>query len=272
MKLIPKDWNELQQYKDRKPLWIKFHRDLLNDFAYSSVQIGTKATLPLLWLLACEYEDGIIEATIEEISFRIHIDIKTLDKAISELVECKFFTIKEYCTEPYKNVPREETEKRREEIEIETILENEFQACWKNYTLTFLKSQGRGGGTKSKALIKYKGLRKKYSLEQIENLVNSEMNKNMGHRDLERVLTIDNMKQVLEDGAIKKVVPQQQLSFKQQDEIRAKEKSDNITRLLDNGFDPFSQNDWDKLSKYESQIMQEHQQGVIDVQPTHRIS
>lgn len=69
-----------------------------------------------------------------------------------------------------------------------------------------------------------------------------------------------------------KTTQQSTLSFKQQDEIRAKEKSDNITRLLDNGFDPFSQNDWDKLSKYESQIMQEHQQGVIDVQPTHRIS
>lgn len=117
MKLIPKDWSEFQQYKDRKPLWIKFHRDLLNNFAYSSVQIGTKATLPLLWLLACEYEDGIIEATIEEISFRIHIDIKILDMAISELVECKFFTIEDDCTEPYKNIPIEETEKRIEEKE-----------------------------------------------------------------------------------------------------------------------------------------------------------
>jgi DNA-binding MarR family transcriptional regulator len=120
MKLIPKDWNELQQYKDRKPLWIKLHRDLLNDFSYSSVQIGTKATLPLLWLLACEYDDGIIDVSIEEISFRIHIDTKTLDKAIKELIECGFFTIVQDCTEPYENVPREETEKRREETEKKT--------------------------------------------------------------------------------------------------------------------------------------------------------
>jgi len=239
MKLIPKDWNELQQYKDRKPLWIKLHRDLLNDFAYSSVQIGTKATLPLLWLLACEYEDGIIEASIEEISFRIHIDVKTLSSAIHELSECKFFTIEDDCTEPYKAVPREETEKRRERDREETeILENEFQACWKNYTLTFLKSQGRGGGTKSKALAKYKSLRSKYSLEQIEMLVNSEMNKNMGHKDLERVLTIDSMKQVLEDGVVDKVAPQNQMSFKQQDiEQRNKEISyaleNNIFDIID---------------------------------------
>lgn len=117
MKLVPKNWSDFQQYKDRKPLWIKFHRDLLNDFSYSSVQIGTKATLPLLWLLACEYEDGIIDASLEEISFRIHIDIKTVDKAIGELLECKFFTIVEDCTELYKTVPREE--KRREEKETE---------------------------------------------------------------------------------------------------------------------------------------------------------
>ena len=61
--------------------------------------------------------------------------------------------------------------------------------------------------------------------------------------------------------------PQQQ-SFKQQDEQRAKEKSDNISRLLNNGFNPFNQDDWDKLSSYESQLMQEHQQGAIDVQLT----
>lgn len=115
MKLVPKNWNDFQQYKDRKPLWIKLHRDLLNDFSYSSVQIGTKATLPLLWLLACEYEDGIIDASLEEISFRIHIDVKTVDKAIKELIECKFFTLVQDCTELYETVPREE--KRREEKE-----------------------------------------------------------------------------------------------------------------------------------------------------------
>ena len=59
--------------------------------------------------------------------------------------------------------------------------------------------------------------------------------------------------------------PQNQISFKQQDENRAKEKSDNIAKLLNAGFDPFSQDDWNKLSQYELQIMQEHHQGVIDV-------
>lgn len=120
MKLIPKNWSEFQQYKDRKPQWIKLHRELLNDFSYSNVQIGTKATLPLLWLLACEYDDGIIDASIEEIAFRIHIDADTVNTAIEELLTCKFFTTVQDCTEVYKSVPREE--KRREEKETKKEL------------------------------------------------------------------------------------------------------------------------------------------------------
>lgn len=126
MRIKPKNWESFQQYKDRKPTWIKFHRDLLNDYSYSTVQIGTKATLPLLWLLASEYDDGVINATIEEISFRIHIDKNTVTKAIAELIEKGFFLSDDEdvqsCTEEYKMLPREE--KRREEKEY--ILEKDF--------------------------------------------------------------------------------------------------------------------------------------------------
>lgn len=122
MRLIPKNWSEFQQYKDRKPQWIKLHRDLLNDFSYSSVHINTKATLPLLWLLACEYEDGIIDASIDEIAFRIHIDKKIVKSAIDELLEAKFFSTDEECTEVYKSVPREEKRRDREETEKETYI------------------------------------------------------------------------------------------------------------------------------------------------------
>lgn len=123
MKLIPKNWEKFQQYKDRKPSWIKLHRDLLNDFSYSSVRIGTKATLPLLWLLACEYEYGEIEASVEEISFRIHIDKETVKVAIKELVEHGFFTCVQDDTEAYRMVPREEKrrDREREETERESV-------------------------------------------------------------------------------------------------------------------------------------------------------
>jgi len=157
MKLIPKNWSDFQQYKDRKPLWIKLHRDLLNDFSYSSVHIGTKATLPLLWLLACEYEDGIIDATLEEIAFRIHIDKKTIDKAIKELVECNFFALKDECTLLYETVPREEKRRDREETEKKT---DEF-----SFTLTtqkLLSSTSREYQSKLKEYILNSGKQMSY--------------------------------------------------------------------------------------------------------------
>ncbi len=111
MKIVPKDWSDYQHYKDRKPQWIKLHRDLLNDYSYSLVRIGTKATLPLLWLLSCEYEDGVIDATLEEISFRIHIDANTVQKALDEIFIAGWYSLVQNGTDCY---PREE--KRREDI------------------------------------------------------------------------------------------------------------------------------------------------------------
>jgi len=124
MIIQPKNWDTFQQYKDRKPQWIKFHRDLLTNYAYSSVQIGTKATAPLLWLLASEYDDGVINASLQEISFRIHIEENTVKTAIRELLKAGFFIDLEdnvqNCTEAYKNVPREEKRREREETEKES--------------------------------------------------------------------------------------------------------------------------------------------------------
>jgi len=136
MILIPKNWDNFQHYKDRKPQWIKLHRELLNDFSYSLVRIGTKATLPLLWLLACEYEEGIINATIEEISFRIHIDKNTVQTAIDELVEVGYFTLdstlvqngtEKNITVPTNTVGASREEKRREEKSMYALFLKELK-------------------------------------------------------------------------------------------------------------------------------------------------
>jgi len=143
MKLIPKDWDKHQHYKDRKPQWIKLHRDLLNDFSYSLVRIGTKATLPLLWLLSCEYDDGVIDATIEEIAFRIHIDKNTVQTAIDELISIGWYTLVQNDTEPY---PREEKRRDREETEKEeecTRLNLEAFKMWCNYKGAKYSKQGK---------------------------------------------------------------------------------------------------------------------------------
>lgn len=154
MRIQPKNWGEFQQYKDRKPQWIKFHRDLLNNYAYSSVQIGTKATAPLLWLLASEYDDGIIDAAIEEISFRIHIDVKTATKAIEELINAGFFISLDEdvqdCTEVYEIVPREEKRRDREETEKDTHLVQQIV----DHLNLVTDSKYKSSSVKTKSLIR----------------------------------------------------------------------------------------------------------------------
>lgn len=91
MLLRPKHWDKFQHYKDRRPPWIKLHRDLLDNFDYARLPVASKAIAPLLWLLASEYEDGVIEASIEELAFRLRIDEKTVIDGVKCLIEKGFF-------------------------------------------------------------------------------------------------------------------------------------------------------------------------------------
>lgn len=89
--ITPKNWQEFQHYKDRKPAWIKLHRSLLDDYEFSRLPVASRALAPLLWLLASEYEDGIIPCTEEELAFRFRMPLKELKVALSPLIECGFF-------------------------------------------------------------------------------------------------------------------------------------------------------------------------------------
>lgn len=124
MKLTPKNWQSFQHYKDRAPTWIKLHKSTLNDFEFSRLPLASKALAPLLWLLASEYEGGQINASADEICFRIHVERADFDEAIKPLIEKGFFKVaSEPLAERYQPaseplatcLPREE--KRREEKE-----------------------------------------------------------------------------------------------------------------------------------------------------------
>ena len=76
-----------------------------------------------------------------------------------------------------------------------------FENLWKDYTLTFLKRRNRGGGSKKKAKAKYLTLSKKYSPEEIYSFVENHCTLDIGHKDLERLLLPDLMKQYKDDVA-----------------------------------------------------------------------
>ena len=87
MSLIPKNWAAFQHYKDRAPAWIKLHRGILDDYDFACLPVASRALAPLLWLLASEYEQGEITASIDEIAFRLRMPGDELRAAIKPLVD-----------------------------------------------------------------------------------------------------------------------------------------------------------------------------------------
>ena len=82
---------------------------------------------------------------------------------------------------------------------------DEFITIWNNYRDIIMKPQGRRGGSKSKAEVKYIKLRSKYSLEQMIYVVSIDKRLKIGHKDLERVFNDDNIKQALEEPQVQAV-------------------------------------------------------------------
>lgn len=91
MAITPKNWASFQHYKDRAPAWIKLHKGLLDDFGFHRLPLASRALAPLLWLLASEYEDGHITASLDELAFRLHMSADELSSAIQPLIEAGFF-------------------------------------------------------------------------------------------------------------------------------------------------------------------------------------
>jgi len=99
-----------------------------------------------------------------------------------------------------KSKNKSDSKNKEEPIKPLENLKDEFEPIWKDYSLTFLKAKGRGGGVKKKAKANFNKLIAKYSLTQILDLIEAHKKLKIGHKDLERLLTINYMKQFLEDS------------------------------------------------------------------------
>jgi hypothetical protein len=120
MKLTPKNWKEFQHYTDRRPAWIKLHRALLDDYQFACLPVASRALAPCLWLLASEYKDGEITASLEEVAFRLRMTKGELSDALHPLVEAKFFTIaSEALADCYQDACLEKEREKQVEIEEE---------------------------------------------------------------------------------------------------------------------------------------------------------
>lgn len=76
-----KNWSRFQQYKDRRPTWIKIYVELLDDYDFGKLPDAMKAHLVGIWLLAAQ-TDNKIAADVAWITRKINaterVDVKAL--------------------------------------------------------------------------------------------------------------------------------------------------------------------------------------------------
>jgi hypothetical protein len=138
--LSVKNWSEFQHYKDRNPSWIKLHKRTLDDRDFQRLPVASRALAPMLWLLASEYEGGILPYDVDLFAFRTRQTEKEIESALKPLIEKGFFVLSQDasttladCLQPA--MPRRE-EKRREEKSLECAFElpsSVNQETWEAY-------------------------------------------------------------------------------------------------------------------------------------------
>jgi hypothetical protein len=81
-----KNWHEFQHFKDRRPPWIKLHRDILEKRDINMISDCSFRVLVGCWLLASEDKDmqGVLP-DVEEIAFRMRMPKDKIEKSLREL-------------------------------------------------------------------------------------------------------------------------------------------------------------------------------------------
>lgn len=95
MTLTVKNWSEFQHYRDRKPAWIKLHRELLDNYEWHRLPDASRALAPMLWLLASESDDGTITGEVDEIAFRLRTSAEKVVAALNPLISAGFFLLEQ---------------------------------------------------------------------------------------------------------------------------------------------------------------------------------
>lgn len=117
MKLRAKDWEKFQHYKERKPPWIKLHRDLLDNFDFQRLPDASRALAPCLWLLCSEFENGEIEEDVDWFCFRLRRTEAEFRTALKPLIDKGFFSVDSIALASRKQEPIPETETETEKRE-----------------------------------------------------------------------------------------------------------------------------------------------------------
>ena len=78
-----KNWSKFQHFKDRKPIWIKLYRDILDDIEWHQLDPLASKVLVMCWLLASE-DDGQLP-DMKTLAFRLRMTEKQTSDCVSKL-------------------------------------------------------------------------------------------------------------------------------------------------------------------------------------------
>jgi len=118
-----KDWKKFQHFRDRKPLWIKLYRDILDDPDWHDLDAKSSKVLVMLWLVASEdpTKEGVLP-DLRKLSFRLHMTEAELTKSIQNLSHYLILPDIKMISEGYQ-VDALEKEKEKEKKETTSLVE-----------------------------------------------------------------------------------------------------------------------------------------------------
>ena len=128
-----KNWDRFQHFKDRKPIWIKLYRDLLDDLNWHELDPKSAKALVMIWLIASE-DLGTLPET-KTLAFRLRMSEKETKEVVTRLSswleQDDINAISEGYQDDMPEKRREETKKEKEK-EIEAP-EGVSQQVWESF-------------------------------------------------------------------------------------------------------------------------------------------
>ena len=111
-----KNWDRFQHFKDRKPIWIKLYRDLLDDLNWHELDGKSAKALVMIWLIASEELGKLPE--IKTLAFRLRMSEKETKEVVTKLSQWleqdDINTISCVYQDDMPEKRREETDKEKE--------------------------------------------------------------------------------------------------------------------------------------------------------------
>lgn len=116
------NWEKFQHYKDRRPIWIKYHVELLDDYEVTNLDYVTQLLYDRLLLLAAR-TDNNVPNDHAYVSRMVSIEEPLVAEGISKLLEQGFLVLSDRKRAASKEIARRSgvaiTEKRRVETDTE---------------------------------------------------------------------------------------------------------------------------------------------------------